>query len=154
MQEYKSAFQRVQALADRITETQVDELIKAHLAQYLCVIVSGIIENTCARMLSIYVEKTASPATAGYAKTRLAQFQNANPTKIEELVGAFSRDWRDKLISYWQGEIRDSVNSIINNRHNVSHGRQATVTLAQILAWTKNAEKFCEKLEEIIIPKR
>jgi hypothetical protein len=45
MQEYKRSFQRVHALAERISATQVDELIKAHLAQHICVIVSGIIEN-------------------------------------------------------------------------------------------------------------
>jgi hypothetical protein len=154
MQEYKRGFQRVHALAERISTTQVDELIKAHLAQHLCVIVSGIIENACSYTLSTYAENTASPATAGYAKRKLAQFNNADPKKIEELVGAFSKDWKEKLCSFWSGEIRDSVGSIVSNRHNISHGRQVAVSLAQILKWTENAEKFCEKLENIIIPIR
>jgi hypothetical protein len=61
---------------------------------------------------------------------------------------------RAKLCSFWSGEIRDSIGSIVSNRHNISHGRQVAVSLAQILAWTENAEKFCEKLEDIIIPNR
>lgn len=150
MQEYRSGFQRVNAVLKRVSETQTDELIQAHLAQHLCVIVSGIIETACVQALSRYVEKSASPATAAYAKRRLAQFQNADPRKIEELLGLFSSEWSRDLSTFWAGEMRDAVASIVSNRHNISHGRQATVTLVQIVTWIKNAEKFCEKLEAIV----
>jgi hypothetical protein len=150
MDEYKSTFQRIEALAARANDSTVDDLVRAHIAQLICVVASGALESACQSILGAYVDKTARHATVKYAKVQLGRVMNPNPESIESLIGAFDKVWADSLRVYWQGEVRDAINSIVRNRHNIAHGRSTTVTLGQVLPWVKCAKQFCTKLEELV----
>ena len=150
MDEAKSTFQRIQTLLERANDPSVDDFIRSHLAQLICVMGSGAIEVACQRVLANHSGKTASVQTARYAKKQLGGFQNPNPKKIKELFSAFDENWGAKLDAYWLGEVKDSVGSLVGNRHLISHGKNTNVTLAQVKPWIKCAEQLCRKLEEIV----
>jgi hypothetical protein len=152
MDEHKSTFQRIRALSERANDPSVDDLIRAHIAQLICVVASGALESACRSILGGYVDKTAQQRTGKYAKIQLARVMNPKAASIEELLTAFDSGWADTLKAYWQGEVRDAINSIVQNRHSIAHGRSATVTLAQVMPWVKCAEQFCRKLEELVEP--
>ena len=48
----------------------------AHWAKYLCVLTAGLIENALEELYGDYVDKTANPAVARYARSQLAKVQN------------------------------------------------------------------------------
>ena len=149
MQEYISAFQRVSELAVRAGKLQPDDVVRAHVAQHICIMVSGIIEKSCARLLSAHVSRTSAPRAARYASMRLRHLQNLNAPKIEELLNSFDPAWEDEMKGFWAGQIRDAIASIVNNRNLIAHGQQVGVSLAQAAQWAKDAKLFCDKLHEI-----
>lgn len=151
MKEYASAFDRIAALVRRAGELPPDDLIRAHIAQHICVLVSGILEKTCARLLILHVKRTSAPRSARYAGQSLRRLQNLNAPKIEELLDSFDPSWKEELKTFWSGQIRDAVDSIVNNRHQISHGQQVGVSLVQADKWAKDARSFCDKLHEITI---
>jgi len=149
MQEYSSAFQRVSELAKRAGQLDPDDLVRAHAAQHICVILCGIIERACARLLAAHAVRASSPRVARYAGARLRQLQNLNPPKIEELLHSFDPLWEQEMKTFWSGEIRDAIASIVNNRNQIAHGQQVGVSLVQTIAWAKSAKMFCDKLHEL-----
>ena len=151
MHDYVGVFQRVEDLGRRAATSEIDDFLRAQLAQHICVVVSGTIEQTCSSILADYATKTANERTARYAKGRLAQFHNAGPKKIEELLATFDPAWSKELQQFWTGRIRDSISSLINNRHNIAHGLPVSVSLAQSLEYARAARSFCQKLNEMIV---
>lgn len=149
MKEYTSAFQRVSELLTRAGKLEPDDVIRAHAAQHACVVVSGIVEKACARLLSAHATRTASPRVVRYATSRLAQLQNLNPPKIEELLKTFDPVWEEELKAFWSGQIRDAIASVVNNRNQIAHGQQVGVSLVQVTQWAKDAKAFCDKLHAI-----
>ena len=113
--------------------------LQSHWARYLCVLVSGFIENSVRLMYSDYVRSRAAPEVCKYAERHLGLFRNPNMESILQLTGSFSNQWREELVQRTQGQIQDSVNSIVNNRHNIAHGRSVGVTLGTMLGWYENA---------------
>jgi hypothetical protein len=149
MQEYISAFQRIAELADRAGKMEPDDLVRAHTAQFICVLVSGIVEKACARLLTDHAARAASPRIARYAGSRLKQLQNLNAPKIEELLQSFDPLWAQELEAFWSDQIRDAISSVVNNRNQIAHGQHVGVSLVQVIQWAKDARAFCDKLREM-----
>lgn len=126
-----------------------DDLVRAHTAQFICVLVSGILEKACSQLLAAHAARAASPRVARYASNRLKYLQNMSAPKIEELLRSFDPIWAKELEDFWAGQIRDAIVSLVNNRNQIAHGQHVGVSLAQAIQWTKDAKAFCDKLEQI-----
>lgn len=126
-----------------------DDLVRAHTAQFICVLVSGTLERACARLLTDHASRTSSPRIARYAGSRLKQLQNLNAPKIEELLQSFDPLWAQEIEEFWTGQIRDAISSLVNNRNQIAHGQQVGVSLAQAVQWASDAKAFCDKLCEM-----
>jgi hypothetical protein len=97
MNEYKSTFQRINALAARASDPNIDDLVRAHIAQLICVVASGALESACRSILGAYVDETARHGTVKYAKRQLGRVMNPDAKSIETLVAAFDDVWADNL---------------------------------------------------------
>lgn len=150
MDDYRKTFQRINALLDRAGRDGIDDLIRAQLAQLICVLASGAIEIACQTVLGNHCDGVSSSRAARFARKQLAGFMNPNPNKIKDLIASFDQEWVAKVEAFWDGEVRDSIGSLVRNRHLISHGKTTTVSLAQVKPWVKCAEKFCARLEEIV----
>lgn len=58
------------------------------------------------------------------------KFTTTNTQRIIELLGSFDSDWRLDLESYLVDEHKDAVNSVVDLRNTISHGRNIVVTMA------------------------
>src|SRR5437763_6646632 len=76
-----------------------DPEIQSHWSRYLCVLVSGFLENAVRITYVEYVRRRADVSVANFVESRLRQFQNPKMGTILELTGGFSHEWRERLES-------------------------------------------------------
>jgi hypothetical protein len=79
--------------ADNLPPDSDSELL-SDFARYLCVLVSGFLEQATIELLLEHVRNQASPSIQQHVERRLRQFTNANAQKLLELLGSFDADWR------------------------------------------------------------
>ncbi len=68
-------------------------------------------------------------SVANFVESRLRQFQNPKMGSILDLAGGFSQELRKRLDSNTKGQLGESVNSIVDNRHKIAHGESVGITL-------------------------
>ena len=140
--------QRFDLLFQRASELSDDLELQAHFARYLCVLVSGYLETGIAEVYSQYAERKGHPHLAAYVRSQMSRFQNPNMTKVLALVRDFNPAWAEQLRVSTQGEIKDSVDSLVANRHRIAHGQSVGVSLAYAQQYYKGAIKLIDLLQE------
>ena len=134
----------------QLTESLPDDLmIRSHWARYLCVMSAGYLETSVRAIYGEYARTRSTPCIASYVDSKLKSFRSAKMNNIVQLAGTFNPNWADDLTRETEGELADSVNSIVNNRHQIAHGKDTGVSLANLSRWHKNATKVIKLLEEI-----
>jgi hypothetical protein len=145
-------------LAIHQQKQRLDELFKAaasltdiemqsHWSRYLCVLVSGFLENSVELCLSEYSGRVANVAVANFVGAKLRGFQNPKMSAILEIFGSFNSDWKVQLEAATQGQLSDSVNSIVGNRHKIAHGESVSLSLSSLAAYYKDAIAVVELLQ-------
>jgi hypothetical protein len=125
-----------------------DAEAQAHWSRYLCVLVSGFLENSVRITYTEYARKCANSAVADFVESRLRQFQNPKMGTILDLTGGFSQEWRRRLETDAGGQLSESVNSIVGNRHKIAHGESVGLTLHTLLQYYADALKVVDLLRQ------
>jgi hypothetical protein len=144
---YFSADRKIEYLLKKFRDPVFDDYTRSHMANYLCVLLSGLIETSIREILCMHRERKASPSIANFVKGRLERFQNPDPESIARLLGSFDQSVFQKLEPFWSGEIRDAIGSIVGNRHLIAHGRDTSLTLNRVSDWFVSAQQFISFLE-------
>jgi hypothetical protein len=139
--------QRLDALFEKGKDISDLEL-QSHWARYLCILVSGYLETSVRAIYGEYTSKRADENVANYVSSRLGSFQSPKMGNILELTRAFSRQWAEELENATEGELKESVDSIVANRHNIAHGRDVGISYVTIREYYQNAVKVVELIED------
>ena len=136
------------------SQQRIDELFKlstgltpemsAHWSRYLCILVAGFLEVSLQEVYSEYSKSRAHPNVVSFVSKTMRGFQNPNMNKISELARSFNSDWAAEI----DGELsmRDSVNSILANRHQIAHGKSTDVTVGRLQPWYRDAIRLVDML--------
>lgn len=138
---------RLDYLFDKVASLGDDLELQAHWARYLCVLCSGFLEASVRAIYCDHVNACAAPHVARFAETRLRMFQTPKMQRILELAGAFKHEWRIELEDATSGALKDAVDSIVDNRNSIAHGRNVGISYAQIKDYYGRARKVVELLE-------
>jgi hypothetical protein len=125
-----------------------DAELQSHWSRYLCVLVCGFLENSVELCLSEYSKRAASPLVSNFVSARLRGFQNPKMGAILDLLGSFSPDWKAQVEIATQGQLSDSVNSIVGNRHKIAHGESVSLSIGSLTAYYKDAVVVIDLLEK------
>lgn len=106
--------------------------LQAHLTKYICVLTSGLLEVAVRSTLTTYASKKGAPRLVRYIERDLAQFQNPKMNKILDLIRKFDVTWADELRSATEGELKDAVDSVVANRHQIAHGSNVGMSITQV----------------------
>jgi HEPN superfamily RiboL-PSP-like protein len=123
-----------------------DAEMQSHWCRYLCVLVSGFVENAVRISYAELARKRADTAVADFVESRLRQFVNPRMGTILELAGGFSQEWKEKLAAATDGQLGESVNSIVGNRHKIAHGESVSLTLSSLTQYYRDAISVIELL--------
>jgi hypothetical protein len=143
-----SSKQRLDDLFKKISALPADGELLAHWARYLCVLVSGFIDTSVSEIYIEYASKQASPSIRNYVESRLLSLQNLNMQKIISLAGIFNSTWAEELTQSTNGERKDAIDSILNNRNKIAHGKYSGITYTSIRDWYDKAVEVIELIDK------
>lgn len=149
-----AAFGRASGLRAK-PEILAEPEILADFARYLCVLVSGFLEQSVIELLLEHVRTHSGPTVLRHVERRLRRFTTATAKNVAELVGGFDPDWRRDLEAFLVDERKAALDSIVNLRQNVSHGRPGatSITLAGVRSYYDTVKKVVEHIADLCLPR-
>lgn len=147
--ELNRQLQRLRAVRQKGGESGLEDAeLLAHWARYLCVLISGFLENAIEEIYSDFARRSAAPQVAAFVEARLGRVLNPNAEAFLQIAGSFSPSWREELDAYLQSEGRkEAIDSIIANRHQVAHGGQSGITSATVTKYLDSCVEVIEFIE-------
>jgi len=140
---------RLTKLLTEIKNLPFDSLLRAHLARYLCILMSGYLEVSVREIFGEYARNCSNQNVNKFVSANLARLQNPNMEKILQLCKSFDDEWHTHISSLTQGEIKDAVDSIVNTRNQVAHGRDTSITLANLLRYLEQIDILIDRLNRL-----
>jgi len=126
---------RLDDLFKKIEIFPIDDLyIQAQWSRYLCVLTSGFLEVSIRAIYSEYAKDkcNAAPNIAKFVSTKLEDFYNPSMKKSLALTASFNQTWEENLRTATEGELKDAIDSIVNNRHLIAHGQDVGISYVNI----------------------
>lgn len=134
--------------------SQIDEEIKYHLQNYLCVLISGYLETEINNQLKEYKKTQHFKTHECMEKLSGEKLQNATWCKIKPILGIIE----DSFPSNLKNTINDfeltiqAIQSIIDNRNNIAHGKNINVLTIQVLNQNFiKIDNFITELKKIFV---
>lgn len=145
-----SQHQRLRSLISKADLSEgFDFEMQAHWAQYLCVISAGFIENSVKIVYTQYSKQSSPSPIARYVGGQLSRIQNPKAQKILETAKSFKSEWGDGLEKFLSENGRkEAVDSIMNNRHAIAHGRSANITIHSLKDYLRKSVEVINFLEK------
>jgi len=144
--EITSQSQRIDDLF--IKAKTLDPEVQSHWSRYLCVLISGFLENAVRLTFSEYTRSRADATVATFVDRKLQDFQNPRMNLILDMAGFFNDDWKKALKIQTEGQLETSVNSIVLNRHQIVHGKSIPLTLHNLIQYYADAVKVVGLLRQ------
>ena len=141
--------QKIDYLLKRVRDSEFDDLLRSHLANYVCILLSGLLETAIREIISIHCESKTIPTISNFVKSRLEQFQNPDPERIANLLASFDPKLKERLENFWSGEVKDAIGSIVGNRHLIAHGRDTSLTLSRVSDWFASTRRLIVFIQSV-----
>ena len=136
---------RLESLVEKTNYASANDFeLQSHWGRYVCVLISGFLENALSEIYTEYVQKAASPPVANFTVSILSRIQNPRASRFIETAQAFKKVWGEELEEFMiQNGRKDAIDSIMNNRHQIAHGKDSGITVAR-------ANNYLKKCVEVI----
>jgi hypothetical protein len=146
-QEVMQYRRHLERLFEKIRDVE-DEELKANWSKYLCVLTSGFLEISVRTIYGEYARRRSHPNVGDFVEGHLSRFQNPKMEKILQITQHFNAGWRQKLEAATEGELKDAVDSIVNNKNNIAHGNQVNITYGTMKRYFDDAVRVIEMIED------
>lgn len=143
--------QKLDDLFEKVKKVD-DEEMKSHWSKYLCVLVSGFLENSLRNLMFDYTSRKSHPNIANFVGSQIKGITNPNEEKIKQLLGSFSKDWLDLFEQSISGEHKDAMDSIVANRHLIVHGHSVGITYVRVNDYYKKIKDVIKIIYHICFP--
>jgi RiboL-PSP-HEPN len=129
---------------------QNDAELQAQLARFMCVLSSGLLEQAIISILEDYAKSRSHAHVARYVGFGLSRLQNAKFEDIMILLARFDPLWRDHFEANTPAEVKDAIDSIVNNRNQIAHGGQANISLVVFSRYYTCVKSFINELDSFV----
>jgi RiboL-PSP-HEPN len=147
--------QRIDTLFSKVASIS-NPADQSEWSKYLCVLVSGFIEESLRVLLEEYTRTHSAPNIQNFVEKQIGNITNCKTSRILEVLSKFSQDWANDFSNQIQAtssiadEIKNSIDSVIANRHDIAHGRNVGITYTRIFNYYNNIKKAVDILDTII----
>ena len=131
-----------------------DAELLSDFARYLCILVSGFLEQAVIELAMEHVRRCSSPSIQRHVESRLRRFTTANTSRIIDLLASFEPDWRLDLEHFLVDDRKDAVDSIVDLRQALAHGRYAAITYTRVKDYYDRVKSVVEHLTELCAPEK
>ena len=115
--------------------SQIDEELKYHLQNHICILISGYLETEINNQLNDYKKTNHFKRNECSKKLAGESLQNATWCKIKPILGtiddSFPVNLRNSIIDF--DLTIQAIKSIIDNRNDIAHGKNITTLTMDIL---------------------
>lgn len=141
--------QRLRSLIGEAAEFDAAKFeLAAHWGRYLCVLVSGFLENAIGEIYSEYARRCANQNVATFVQSAVLKVQNPKSTKFVEVARGFNKAWADDLEAFLSQDGRkEAIDAIIANRHAIAHGGTTGITVGRVSEYLDKCVAVIEFLE-------
>lgn len=144
--------QKLDAIFQRVVGAQPEAEVLSDFARYLCVLVAGFLEQAVIEIVLDHVRTHSQVSIQRHLGQRLRRFTNAKAQRVVDLLGSFDPDWRLDLEGYLVDEHKDAVDSIVDLRNTISHGRSAEVTIARVQEYYGRVKHVVDHIADLCVP--
>ncbi|WP_452601873.1 MAE_28990/MAE_18760 family HEPN-like nuclease [Pontimicrobium sp. MEBiC06410] len=141
---------QLDSLYREVSQIQEGEINKAHLTRYLCVRTSGYLENVARILIAHFCDGTSPQPINNYIAKRTKYITNLDFKKLKALLSEFDTSWSAEFEERVNEQQRSSLNSVISNRNNISHGNQDSITYRDMVNYYRDVKDICKILIDII----
>lgn len=147
--------QRIDALFGRVSSFS-SPADQGEWSKYLCVLVSGYVEESLRVLLEEYSKNHASHNIQSFVSSELKEITNCKASRITNILRKFQPVWETDFLNEIQAnsrvvdEIKNSIDGVISNRHLIAHGKSVGINYSTISNYYRNVKKAVEILETII----
>ena len=143
-------------MADAWTWANLDPRLGAHLAAYICVLLTGAVEDAVERTVTLRMGSLGDSEVESYVITVLAQrFRNPDWGAISGLLGEFSENYKRAWSTRFphNGRVADSLRSILTIKNALAHTGSTSlyVTLQDVETYYHDVLPAVDELEQIIV---
>lgn len=125
-----------------------DSILQLHWGRYMCVMVAGFMENALQTIYTEYVANSANSNVANYANAHIRRIRNPTADTLIGTARAFNSLWGDNLRDFINRSQRgDALRAVMDNRHNIAHGRQSTVSVNQVAEYLSKCVEIIDFIE-------
>jgi hypothetical protein len=123
--------------------------LRSHWGKYLCVLVSGFLENAISEVYCDFVSNAASPHVIKYTMDSLNKIQNPKAGRFIETAYKFKKEWGVELEKYFSEDssVKGAIDAIMTNRHLIVHGKNSNITISQVIIYFEKSIKAIEFIE-------
>lgn len=147
--------QRIDELFKEV-KSIADMKMQGEWAKYLCVLSSGYLENSLRILLFDYISRNSSKEIQRYNEPYIKKITNCKLANIRKTLEQFDINWansfetqinkKSKIVN----EISDSIDSLVQNRHDIAHGKSIGIGYITIKKYYEKANVAVEIMEGII----
>lgn len=148
MRERQAYRNRLDSLFRQISLLTDDFYVQSNLVKFACVLVCGYMEISLRDILQEYTQTRSSAEVGKYVGRQLERFRNPKMEVILQLVGAFSQDWANSVEGRTRGRLKDHVDSLVNDRNLIAHGRDVRLSYVQLQGYYASALEVIQLVEE------
>jgi len=133
----------------RVTKLTAEAELQSDFARYLCVLVSGFLENAVAELLIEHARKHAGPSVLRFIDSEARRITNVNAQRLKSFLGRFDEDWLKDLDAFLVDERKAAVDSIVSLRNRIAHGHSVGVTLVRVKEYYEQVKLVVARLERL-----
>lgn len=131
-----------------------NSFLASHLSGYICIRISGFFENAVSAVIYSYAKDRAHRYIVAYVERSVSRLTNISADKLGKAIGALSPVLRQQLDLYLEESgNKDALDSLINIRNTIAHGKDHGVTVAQAKSYFKQCKDIISFLKELMPPK-
>jgi hypothetical protein len=124
---------KVERTINHISPFEVyDDEFLAHWAKYICILTSGLIEESVKNLIFDYVENKSTPQLSRYINDSIKRIANLNTEKIEKLLNSFNENWAIEFKTNLSESQKTAFDSIVALRNQIAHGKNVGVTFPRV----------------------
>ena len=106
--------------------------IEADYTRYLCVLVTGFLEQSIVQAILDYVDSQGNHRLSSYVAKTLSTGRNMRTERILEIVGNFDQEWRTQLKLKLTLRHREAIGSVYASRNKIAHGEDIDLPYRQV----------------------
>ncbi len=147
-------FSEIQKINDLVSKTFAacgsNIELQSHWAKYICILTAGLMENAIKEVYISYASSQVSTPIAKYISSKLSTIRNPKQQVFLDTAAAFNETWKTNLENYLFDDGRgDALDSVMNNRHLIAHGKSNTsyLSLSQVKTYLNKSIEILEYIE-------